>query len=165
MMKFNHTLFAALMAALVLAPAIARADSFHLADPKPLDELWMNAGFYSYHFQHDINLDSNNIGLGFEYRYTTVNSVTAGRFHNSDLQMSEYVAWYWQPITWGPVRLGGIAGMIDGYPQMQNGAWFPLLLPVASLEYKRIGLNLTIIPSYQSRLHGSVSLQFKFKLY
>jgi hypothetical protein len=162
-MRFIHILLCA--SALVFIPAVTRADSFQTIEAMPLDELWLNAGFYSYHFQKDINLDNNNIGAGVEYRYSTVHSITAGRFHNSDMQMSEYAAWYWQPFAWGPVHLGGLIGMIDGYPKAQNGAWFPLVLPVASVEYKRVGINLTVVPTYKETLYGSISVQLKLKVF
>jgi len=150
---------------LAVIPVLTRAETLHNIDSQARNELWLNTGFYSYHFQRDQGLDDHNWGVGLEYRYSSVNSVTAGRFHNSDLQMSDYVAWFWQPYAWGPLRLGGLLGAIDGYPKATNGAWFPMLLPVASLEYQRVGINLTIIPSFQDRLHGSISIQFKFKLY
>ena len=34
-----------------------------IIEVKPLDELWLNPGFYSYHFETDKNLDSDNWGL------------------------------------------------------------------------------------------------------
>lgn len=132
---------------------------------KPLEELWLNAGFYSYHFERDKNLDDNNIGLGVEYRYSSVNSVTAGRFHNSDRQISSYTAWLFQPYRWGNIRLGLLLGVINGYPKANNGGWFPLALPVASFEYKYVGFNFTAVPAYQDMLHGSLSLQLKLKVY
>lgn len=151
--------------AVVITPSPARAESFRQIESAPMDELWLNAGFYSYHFQKDRDLDNNNWGLGFEYRYSTVNSITAGRFHNSDKQMSDYLAWAWQPWALGQVRLGALLGAIDGYPKAFDGAWFPLILPVASVEYERLGLNFTVVPTYKETLHGSITLQLKLKLY
>jgi len=136
-----------------------------IIESKPLHELWLNPGFYSYHFETDRNLDNNNFGLGAEYRYSTVNSVTAGRFHNSDKQISSYAAWYWQPLQLNAFRLGGLIGIIDGYPKAFNGNWFPLILPVASYEYKNLGINLTVVPTYKDVVHGSISLQLKLRIY
>jgi hypothetical protein len=48
---------------------------------------------------------------------------------------------------------------------MQNGAWFPALIPVASIEYERVGANIAFVPSIQNRLYGAVSVQLKVKLY
>ena len=94
----------------------ALADTFTTIENKPLSELWVNPGFYSYHFQRDKGFDDTNPGFGAEYRFSTVASVTAGRFHNSDRQMSNYAGLYYQPWSVGPVRLGAVVGAIDGYP-------------------------------------------------
>ena len=79
--------------------------------------------------------------------------------------MSDYAAWYWQPIASGPLRLGMLAGLIDGYPKANNGNWLPLLLPVASIEYKRLAISLTIVPTYKEMLHGSISVQLKLQIF
>lgn len=166
-MRNAYLLLTVIALGLTSTAAIADADndnSFHMIESKPLAELWLNAGFYSYHFQTEKNLDNNNIGLGTEYRYSTIHSITAGRFHNSDRLTSDYVAWYWQPVAWGPIRLGALVGAIDGYPRANNGAWFPLVLPVASYEYKNIGISFTVVPTYQDMLYGAISLQLKLKL-
>lgn len=39
----------------------------------------------------------------------------AGAFRNSEGGSSRYVAAGWQPLELGPVRLGAVAGVIDGY--------------------------------------------------
>jgi hypothetical protein len=105
------------------------------------------------------------LGFGGEYRYSTVSSITAGEFYNSDRRTSHYVGWYWQPVQIGVVRAGLVAGGFDGYPMMQNGGWFVAAIPMLSVEYQRIGANLAIVPSYQNRLHGALSLQLKVKLF
>ncbi|HZV54886.1 MAG TPA: hypothetical protein VFF82_08100, partial [Rhodocyclaceae bacterium] len=103
----------------------ARAgDLFTMVEPKPLGELWLNPGFYSYHFQRDKNLNGNNYGLGAEYRYSSVSSVTAGRFYNSDRYYSNYAGIYYQPFAIGPVRLGAVVGGFNGYPKMRDRGWF-----------------------------------------
>ena len=98
-----------LVIGLALIPAISAAETsgfISIAASKPVSELWLNPGFYSYHFQKDKGLNNNNFGLGGEYRYSTVSSVTLGIFDNSDRQTSRYIGWYWQPLELGPVRLG-----------------------------------------------------------
>lgn len=148
--------------------AYASADTwgaFNLIETKPLHEIWLNPGFYSYHFDTGNNLNNDNFGLGAEYRYSTVNSVTAGRFHNSDRQISSYAAWYWQPLALGPVRIGALLGAIDGYPRSANGGWFLMALPVASYEYHNLGINLTLVPTIKDTVYGSLTLQLKLKMY
>lgn len=153
--------------AIASTPASSSADTwgpFTLPESKPLHEIWINPGFYSYHFDIDNNLNNNNLGLGAEYRYSTVNSVTAGRFHNSDRQISSYAAWYWQPLALGSVRIGALLGAINGYPRAANGDWFLMAIPVASYEYRNVGINLTVVPTIKDTVYGSLTLQLKFKL-
>ena len=140
-------------------------DTSGLNAPLPAEGLWINAGFYSYHFDTERNLNNNNLGLGLEYRYSPENSITAGRFNNSNRQISTYAGLYWQPLTVGPIRLGGLFGVINGYQKANNGDWIPIILPVASYEYKHIGINLTLIPTYQDVIYGSLTLQLKVKLF
>ena len=153
---------------LALIPAVSAADSsgyISITESKPISELWLNPGFYSYHFQTNRGLDNSNFGFGGEYRYSTVYSVTLGIFNNSDRQTSHYVGWYWQPLALGPVRFGAVAGAIDGYPNMLHGGWFFAAIPTASIQYKSIGANLIFMPDYKNRLHGAISLQLKFRVF
>ncbi len=142
----------------------ALADTFSVIENQPLSELWVNPGFYSYHFQRDKGFDDTNPGFGAEYRFSTVASVTAGRFHNSDRRMSNYAGVYYQPWAIGPVRLGAVVGGFNGYPKMRDGGWFLAAIPVVSVEYQRVGVNFAIVPTYKERLHGALSVQLKFKL-
>ena len=152
-------------AVLALCSTSALADTFDLIQPAPLKEVWLNAGFYSYHFQRDKGLNDSNPGLGGEYRFSTVASATAGRFYNSDRAYSNYAGVYYQPIALGPVRIGAVFGAFDGYPKMRNGGWFPAAIPTLSYEYKSVGLNLAIVPTYKDRLYGALSFQLKFKVF
>lgn len=153
---------------MVSIPTACFADSFGpftIAESKPISEVWLNPGFYSYHFQKDIDLDNNNYGIGVEYRYSTVNAITNGSFRNSNRDTSRYAGWYWQPIAIGPIRLGAVVGALDGYRKMNDGGWFIAAIPAASFEYKNIGANLIFTPTYQDKLHGALSLQLKVKVY
>ena len=138
---------------------------FNIIESKPIDEVWINPGFYSYHFDVDRNLNNNNLGFGAEYRYSTVNSLTVGRFNNSDRQNSSYAGWYWQPLELGSIRLGALVGVIDGYVNTRNRDWFPVAIPVASYEYKNIGVNLTVVPTYKDIVYGSITLQLKLRVH
>ncbi|MFZ5522751.1 MAG: hypothetical protein ACOY9D_01530 [Pseudomonadota bacterium] len=125
----------------------------------------MNPGFYSYHFQKSKGLNNSNLGLGGEYRYSTVSSFTLGVFDNSDRQISRYAGWYWQPLGSGAVRIGAVFGAIDGYPKMLKGGWFLAAIPAASIEYRNFGANLLFMPSYKDRLYGAISLQVKLRVF
>lgn len=138
---------------------------FSLIESTPLSQTWLNAGFYSYHFQRDKGLNDSNPGLGVEQRLSTVTSLTAGRFYNSDRRYSNYAGVYYQPIALGPVRLGAVIGGFNGYPKMRNGGWFLAAIPVASIEYQSFGLNVAFVPSYRDRLYGAIALQLKLKVF
>ena len=157
----------ALSATLILCSAAhaERTELFGMIESQPASEVWLNPGFYSYHFQRDKGFDDRNPGLGGEYRFSTVSSMTAGRFYNSDRQYSNYAGMYYQPFAIGRVRLGAVVGGFNGYPRMRGGGWFLAAIPAASLEYERFGVNLTLVPSYQDRLHGALSFQLKLKVF
>jgi hypothetical protein len=153
---------------LISISAIASAENFGpfaIVDSKPISELWINPGFYSYHFNKNMNLNDNNLGLGLEYRYSTRSSIEVGGYHNSDWKTSHYLGWNWQPLELGPVRLGGVIGVINGYPKELHGGWFPAALPQASFEYKNIGANIIYTPGYQNKLYSAFSFQLKVKIY
>ena len=125
--------------------------------------LWVNAGFYSAHFDTDKGLRNANPGLGFEYPLNDAWSVTAGRFINSDNAHSSYLGAYYQPWHLGPVKVGVVAGAFNGYPKAYQGGWFPAVIPTASLESGPWGLNVALVPPLKDRLYGAVSFQLKYR--
>ena len=125
--------------------------------------LWVNAGFYSAHFDTDQGLRNANPGLGFEYALNDTWSVTAGRFRNSNNANSSYAGAYYQPWRLGDVKLGVVAGFFNGYPNAFDGGWFPALIPTASLERGHWGLNVALVPPLDNRLYGAVSFQLKYR--
>lgn len=134
-------------------------------DSQPLNEVWIDSGFYSYHFDRNANLNGNNYGLGAEYRFSSVGTVTAGRFYNSDRAYSNYAGVYYQPLAIGPFRLGAVVGGFNGYPKMKEGGWFLAAIPMASVEWKRVGLNIAYVPTLKDRLYGAISVQLKVKVW
>ena len=142
---------------LLLSASLARADF-------DSSRLWINAGFYSAHFDADKGLRNANPGLGFEYKLDDRWSATAGRFINSDNAHSSYVGAYYQPWTVSGIQLGVVGGAFNGYPKAFNGGWFPAVIPVATWEGERIGLNVALVPPLKDRLYGAVSFQLKFRL-
>jgi hypothetical protein len=160
-----NSLRIARLALLACVSGTAMADGFETIESKPLQEVWINGGFYSYHFQRDKGLNDSNPGLGGEWRFSTVASVTAGRFYNSDRAYSNYAGVYYQPWKIGPVRIGAVVGGFSGYPKMRDGGWFPAAIPTLSYEYERVGVNVAIVPSYKDRLYGALSIQLKLKAF
>lgn len=150
---------------LVFATAAQADNLFETIESKPLSEGWINAGFYSAHFQRDKDLNNSNPGLGVEYRSSTVTTWTAGRFYNSDRAYSNYAGVYYQPVSIGRFRLGAVVGGFSGYPKMRVGGWFLAAIPVASIEFERVGLNIGVVPTYKDRLYGAVTLSLRLKAF
>ncbi len=125
----------------------------------------MNAGLISHHLKTNQAFNNDNHCYGIEYRYSTTQGISAGRFYNSVRKDTQYVVWSWQPVQFGVLHLGIMMGGIDGYPNMNNGGWFLAALPVATIEYQRFGVNFTVIPTIQDRIYGVASIQLKIKLY
>ncbi len=126
--------------------------------------LWVNAGFYSAHFDSDKGLRNANPGLGLEYKLNDHWSATAGRFINSNNAHSSYIGAYYQPWMVAGIKLGVVGGAFNGYPKAFNGDWFPAVIPVASWEGERFGLNIALVPPLQDRLYGAVSFQLKVRV-
>ena len=156
------------LAAALLLPvsAIAQDGSwFTRIESDPKSEFWLDTGFATYHFDSDKDLNGANKGLGAEYRFNGTTAATVGRFYNSDRQWSNYAGVIWQPYAIGQVRVGLALAAFDGYPKMRDGGWFPAAIPTLTYDYKRVGVNVGIIPSYKDRLYGGISLQLKLKLF
>jgi hypothetical protein len=152
-----------LLACVLALPAQAQ-DWLTRIENVPKRELWVDTGFATYHFDRDKDLNGANPGIGAEWRFNGSTALTAGRFYNSDRTHSKYAGVIWQPYAAGPVRLGVVAAAFDGYPKMRQGGWFPALIPVATLEFEDVGVNVGFIPSYKDRLYGGISVQLKFRL-
>ncbi|WP_296948883.1 hypothetical protein [uncultured Massilia sp.] len=150
------------------AAAPAQSDPgklFTWIDADPKNELWIDTGFATWHFDRDKDLNGGNKGLGAEYRFSGTMAAVAGRFYNSDREWSNYAGVIWQPWALGPVRIGAALAAFDGYPRMREGGWFPAAIPTLTYEYQRVGVNVGIIPSYKDRLYGGISVQLKLKLF
>jgi len=131
--------------------------------------VWLNPGFYSFHFDQDADLRENNIGFGAEIELRRNHVLIGGTFINSDDERSYYGGYEWRPLHWQPAKTDVSAGLIlaalDGYPGMRNGGWFVTVLPMVSVQWKRLGVNLTIVPEIENRLYGAVAVQFKFRVW
>ena len=126
--------------------------------------VWINAGFYTLHFDQDKGLRNANPGLGLEWALNDTYALTVGGFKNSDHQHSNYLGLYVMPWRWESLKLGAVVGTFDGYPRANQGGWFPALVPMVSIEGQRWGLNTAIIPSIDDKLHAGISFQLKYKI-
>jgi hypothetical protein len=120
---------------------------------------------YSYHFAKNHGYNNNNIGIGGEYIFSTVASVTVGGFKNSDNSHSNYAGIYYHPISVGFMKLGFVVGTMNGYSTANDGNYFPALIPTISAESEWIGANLFLIPSVGDKVHSAISLQLKLKIF
>lgn len=136
-----------------------------LIEPSPINELWVNAGMQSYHFAKDQNFNNNNLGVGVEYAFNTVASVTVGEYSNSLRHQTNYAGIYYHPIEIGPIKVGVVAGVLNGYPAMNHGRYSPSLLPTISTEYKWIGANFYFIPPIGNSTYSVLSAQLKFRIF
>ena len=134
------------------------------ADSLDWKNAWVNAGFYTYHFEKDKQLENTNLGLGLEVPLNDTYSLTAGRFHNSDNAKSNYAGVYVMPYVVHGVKLGAVVGAFNGYPNAYDGGWFPALIPVAAMEGSQFGLNVAFVPTIANKLHGGVSFQLKYRV-
>jgi len=132
-----------------------------VAQPKAV---WLNAGFYTSHFDHDKGLRNANPGLGLDWALNDTYALTAGGFKNSDNQHSNYLGLYVMPWKWQMFKAGAVVGAFDGYPRANQGGWFPALIPMVSVEGERWGLNTAIIPTVKDKLYGGISFQLKYKI-
>lgn len=139
------------------------------AEPGFQTQVWLNPGFYSYHFDRDKNLRENNIGLGAEVLLTPDHGLMAGTFVNSHDERSYYAGYQWRPLHWEPAHARISAGIavaaIDGYPTYKDGGWFLSLLPVLSIEGRRIGVNFIIVPTIKDRVDGAIAMQVKLRVW
>ena len=139
----------------------AETGAFDLS--RDLRKVWLNPGFYSYHFDRHKGLEDFNPGLGIEYPNDRTFSFTAGAFRNSDRAHSRYAGVYVMPFEFHGVRFGAVVGGFDGYRNYRDGNWFPAVIPTAAIEGRRWGLNVAIIPSYKDRLYGALTFQLKYR--
>jgi hypothetical protein len=146
------------------APAQAKSET-----PESGPQVWLTSGFISHHFKRDAGYNERNHGLGAEVRFDENNTVAGGFYRNSVRQTTHYLHFVWTPLELGPVRLGAAVGVIDGYPQLNNGNAALAVMPVATTSFKLFsqdaGINLVYIPTVAQRVDGALALQFKMRIH
>jgi hypothetical protein len=135
-----------------------------LAAPAAMADVWLNPGFFSYHFDKEKNLNNNNHGFGVEASISKTYSLTAGVFENSNRATSHYIGAYVMPFQRGAFKAGAAVGGFDGYPNMREGGWFPAIVPTVAIEGRRVGLNISYTPKIGEKINSVVSFQVKFNV-
>jgi hypothetical protein len=157
--------------ALVLALMAAAAGAQAAEEPAPFkSRLWLESGFWSHHTTpRKVGVyRENNYGLGVEWQFARSWQLNAGHYRNSVNRPSNYLQVGWTPLNWSPTddltfTAGASVGVVNGYPKIHEG-YFPTLIPMATVEYRRVGLNLVYIPSV-GRIHGAYAAQLKLKAF
>lgn len=152
--------------ALAFCTAISGANA---ADGEVSPQVWINPGLYSRHFDRGKDLREDNVGLGAEVSLAPDHVLMGGSFVNSQRARTRYGAYQWRPLHWRlgetSVSAGIIVGAFDGYPHYRNGSWFVAPMPVLAIEGKRVGANLTIVPSVRNVIDGAVAVQIKLRVW
>jgi len=131
--------------------------------------IWLNPGFLSYHFDRDADLREDNLGLGAEIEFNADHVLMGGAFMNSEDERSHYFGYQWRPLHWvvggADVHVGLVAAGLDGYPRKNDGDWFFVALPLLAVQGDRLGVNLTVIPTIEDQVYGSIALQFRLRVW
>jgi hypothetical protein len=153
----------------LLAGFLAGISSVCAEDAQTFPQVWLNPGFFSWHFQRDKDLRGDNWGVGVEVAFKPDHGVMAGNFINSDGARSRYGAYLWRPLHWRPygvdVSAGVALGAFDGYQSVNNGGWFVAPMPLLSVEGRRLGANFSVVPTIDDKVHGAVVLQLKLRVW
>lgn len=131
-------------------------------------QLWLNPGIYSQHFDTSKGLRNNNVGFGAELALARDHAVMGGTYINSNRRRTHYGAYLWRPWHWEVAGLdlgaGALIGAFDGYPY-RSGGWFVAPLPVLSIEGKRLGANISLIPTVANKFDGALAIQLKLRVW
>jgi hypothetical protein len=135
------------------------------APAEPWPQVWLNPGFYSYHFDRNADLRENNIGFGAEVVLAKDHALMAGTFINSDRQRSHYGAYELRGLHWqvvgAEVSAGFALALFDGY---KSGGGF-VVLPILAIEVGRVGMDLSIVPTVPDSVRGAVVFEVKLRVW
>ncbi len=166
MATFITHVFSFLLFSLFLAGA-ASASVFGKAEPKS-GQLWISSGFLSYHPNREPNYNERNTGVGVEYYFNNRHALVAGHYKNSVHGQTTYAHYVYMPLAIGMTRIGAGFGVVNGYPELNNGKFGPAIMPIASTTFSfyghPVGINIVWIPSIDDRVDASIALQVKAAL-
>lgn len=134
-------------------------------------EWWGNLNLVSYHFggEEDFlgpgeSFNQENWGGGVEVQWKPRHAVSAGYYRNSVDEDSFYALYHYTPLAFGRhVRVGGMAGVVTGYPGYNDGGIAPAGGLVAKIEGDRVGVNVIYLPEIADVTPHTVALQFKLR--
>ena len=125
-------------------------------------ETWVSLGGVTQHFCTTCGYNGFNPGLGVQQDfYSDDLRLIGGVYYNSYYKASFYGGAAYQPLQYGPVKIGFVAGLVSNYPNLKVPA---MALPVVSIEGDRVGVDILGGPSVANRT-GLVTVNFKFKIF
>lgn len=152
---------------LLLNSELALAEKIY-ERPGASSKFWISTGFRSYHSNRQANYNETNTGIGIEYHINDENILALGHYENSIRKQTTYLNYAYTPLKIGNIRIGGAIGIVNGYPLLRNGKFAPVLMPVASTNFRvfdrNVGINTVYIPSIIPNVDGALAFQLKFAL-
>lgn len=157
--------------ALALAALLVVAGATQAQEARTGPEYWGNVNLVSYHFGDEDeflapgeSFNQENWGGGLEVQWKPRHAVSAGYYRNSVDEDSFYALYHYTPLELGRfVRLGGMAGVVTGYPGYNDGGLAPAGGLVAKIEGDRVGVNVIYLPKISDITPNTVALQFKLR--
>ncbi|MBA3487601.1 MAG: hypothetical protein H0T88_10515 [Lysobacter sp.] len=130
---------------------------------------WGNLNLGSTHFggEDDFlapgeSFNEFNPGIGVEVQWQPRHAVAAGYFLNSVDEDSLYALYHYTPLQLGRfVRVGGMVGVVTGYPGFNDGGIAPAGGLIAKIEGERWGVNLIFLPEVSDITPNTLGLQLK----
>ena len=128
-------------------------------------ETYLDINLASYHFsraqvaQQDMN--EVNPGIGIE-RESGAWRQMGGVYRNSLRRTSAYLLAGYSPVRVGSFSLGVFGGAVTGYEVLVA----PAAGLIASLQFARVGLNLTVVPDahiMHKQVDGFAGLQMRYR--
>ena len=141
------------------------------AQERAAAEWWGNLNVGSHHFgdEDDYLADGEsfnefNPGVGVEVQWQPMHAVSVGYFRNSVDEDSVYALYHFTPLALGDyVRVGGMVGVVSGYPGYHDGDAAPAGGLVAKIERGRWGANLIFLPPLEDVTPATLGLQLKYR--
>lgn len=131
--------------------------------------VWLSPGAVSWHADRGANYNERNRGIGVEWQSATrEHRIAAGTYRNSIRRDTRYAMYSWMPFATelGPVRLSaGVGlGLADGY-KVNEGRFFPVALPIVSIDYGPLGINLSAWPKLEKQESAGVAIQLRVRVW
>ena len=130
--------------------------------PARADDTWLVTTVHSYHYDRSPSNRrcESNWGVGAEHHVSNDWSLHGGMYRNSYCRGSAYLGTGWFPVHRGTVHFGITAGIVNGYRQEPFGGY---LIPTVSIQDKRWGVNIGIVPSLDSAF-TVIGVQLKYRI-